>query len=122
MGHKLSQRERESMRHAVGADARRGTDGYRNHYVATAGSQSDLLWQRLVSIGYAVNHGSSEITGGGVCYSVTREGCAAIGLSKAAMVRACGSNAEQQTQRAERDRQRDARTKRSGSRSSKGAR
>lgn len=85
----LSERERESMRHAVGADARRGTDGYRNHYVATAGSQADVLWQRLVSIGYAVRHGANEITGGGVCYSVTREGCTAIGLSRAATNRAC---------------------------------
>lgn len=85
----LSERERESMRHAVGADARRGTDGYRNRYVATAGSQDDVLWQRLVSIGYAVRHGANEITGGDVCYSVTREGCTAIGLSRAATNRAC---------------------------------
>lgn len=111
--HELSDRERDNMRHAVGADARRGTDGYRNHYVASPGSQDDLSWQRLVSIGYATSHGANSLTGGSNCYTVTRDGCAAIGLSKAAIIRACGSQDEKQAQHAERSRQRDARLMRS---------
>jgi len=91
MSHELSEREREAMRHATAADARRAIHrGNRNHYVATKDSDADRTWRRLVSIGYAVSHGSNELTGGGVCYSVTRAGCAAIGLSKAATIRACG--------------------------------
>lgn len=109
MNHELSERERAAMCHATAADARRAIyRGNRNHYVAAKNSEADHMLQRLVSIGYAVSHGSNELTGGGVCYSVTREGCAAIGLSKAATIRACGSKAEQEAQRVARNRQRDA--------------
>lgn len=113
MSRELSERERKAMRHATAADARRAIHrGNRNHYVATKDSDADRMWQRLVAIGYAVGHGSNELTGGGAYYSVTRDGCAAIGLSKAATIRACGSQAEQDAQRAARERKRDARLKR----------
>lgn len=111
--HELSTRERKAMQHATAADTRMPLHrGSRNHYVAAKDSEADCMWQRLVSIGYAICHGSNELTGGGVCYSVTREGCAAIGLSKAATVRACGTHAEQNAQRETRNRQRAARMER----------
>lgn len=89
----ITDEERRMMRHAVGASERRGKDGYRNRYVAPTRNPA---WERLVSIGYAVclsSHGLDRA--GAVQYAVTREGCAAIGLSKAATIRACGTDEEQ---------------------------
>jgi hypothetical protein len=89
----ISEHERKAIRHAVGADARRGVQGYRNRYLAPVSSDADRSWQRLVSIGYAVAHEANDLAAGCICYTVTREGCAAIGLSKAATDRACGPKA-----------------------------
>lgn len=88
----LSEVEIKAMRHAVGADARRGVEGYRNRYVVPIDSDGDRMWLRLVGIGYASSSNRSEPVDGCVWYEVTKEGCAAIGLSKAAVVRACGSS------------------------------
>lgn len=83
----LSKREREVMEHAVGAREDTRSPGYRNHYAAAKGGEADIVWQGLVERGLAsLGH---ENKGTIVTYSVTREGCAAIGLSKSGTNRAC---------------------------------
>lgn len=83
----LSKREREVMEHAVGAGEDKRSPGYRNHYAAAKGGEADIVWQGLVERGLAaLGH---ENKGTIVTYSVTREGCAAIGLSKSGTNRAC---------------------------------
>ncbi len=100
--HELTDKERRAMRHAVGADAKRGSQGYRNRYIAGKGSDEEKLWRGLVARGLAA--GGDE-NNGDTWFEVTRVGCAALGLSKAATTRACGSEDEQRALR-ERERAR----------------
>ena len=113
----LLDRERELMRHALGCwdgSGRHALDGYRNHFVAIAGSPNDLAWQSLVTRELATvspfPFNEAEPTN---IYRATREGARLAGLSAAAIVRACGTREEQAKQRDRRDRERERRRVRS---------
>ncbi|MGG7534631.1 hypothetical protein [Rhizobium sp. 12,4] len=49
----VSVRQQEMMRHALGLT--RGNVEYRNHFVASDGSQDCQQWQELVSLGLATS-------------------------------------------------------------------
>lgn len=108
--------ERELVRHALGCwdgFGRRPIEGYRNHYVATKGTEDDLRWQSIVARGLATAHRFHlDESGRSTIYYVTREGARLAGLSEAAIVRACGTREEQAKQRAKYQRDRERRAER----------
>lgn len=91
----LSESDRAHMKHAVGFDAPRGQQGYRNHYTALLCSAVHARWEHLVNEDLA-RCLSTDARSGSATFGLTRQGCAAIGLGKAATIRASGSEAEQQ--------------------------
>ena len=64
--------DREVMRHALGLN--NAAKSYRNRFLSDPSGADFDVWQRLVILGLAVNHGPTEITGGLVFFSVTDAG------------------------------------------------
>jgi hypothetical protein len=77
------------LTHTLGAGShvRKSKHGYRNHFCASVGSDSDKAFEEMVAAGLA-EKGSSLNGGKSVYYRATVEGCKAVGLSKAAIKRA----------------------------------
>lgn len=94
----LNENERELLCHAVGW-TRCGMKGARNHSCVSPGSREDGAWGAMVERGLArLARVPSELSGGSNVYAVTPEGCRLIGMTEAAIVRACGTPEQRQRQ------------------------
>ena len=79
--------EQAFIRHAVGADAKKRMRGYRIHYCISVNSKDIEILEKLVAQGFMrkgalINNRTDQY------FHVTRAGCEAIGLHKAAIKRA----------------------------------
>lgn len=95
----LTEEELRMVRHAIGYDAPRGKQGYRNRYCVGTDTSADIVWRGLVERGLATRSSRSPAASDSL-YFVTVEGARAAGLGEAAIVRACGTEEEQRKQRA----------------------
>jgi hypothetical protein len=77
------------LRHTLGAGDHiaKYKHGYRNYFLASIGSETELHFRGMVKAGYA-EQGGTENNGQSRYYRATIEGCKFIGLSKAATKRA----------------------------------
>lgn len=100
---RLTDTELSMVRHAIGYDAPRGKQGYRNRYCAGTDADADIVWRGLVARGLATKSPRSPNVDDSL-YFVTADGARAAGLSEAAIVRACGTDEEQRNQRAKYER------------------
>ena len=83
----LTDRQTNLLSHSVAANARRGREGYRNHFAATISSPAYNEFIMMVKEGFAVS--GQQINNSTMQYfHVTKKGCEAIGMSKAATKRA----------------------------------
>lgn len=73
----ITARQRELVRHALGLDGRH-LDTWRNHFVATEGSNDYIDWKSMVIDGYANEYPPSEVTGGGFCFTAKRDTALAV--------------------------------------------
>lgn len=99
MSARLTDTERSMIRHAIGYDAPRGKQGYRNRYCVGTDTDADIVWRGLVARGLATKSLRGP-NGDDSLYFVTPDGARAAGMSEAAIVRACGTDEEQSKQRA----------------------
>ena len=86
---KTWQRVMDMMRHAVGMTpgVRKGRQGMRNRYYARRGGRDHRHWSTLVTLGLARK--AATIADDVDLFSVTRDGCEAIEMPRAAIARAC---------------------------------
>lgn len=66
------------LQHSLGLDEYGRGRGYRNHFVTGPGSDDYDACRALVERGLMVEHPPTEISGGGSCFTVTRQGERAV--------------------------------------------
>ena len=83
----LTDKQRKLLQHTLGASPHQNKRnyGYRNHFLASAGSSDFAEFVAMESAGLAE---SGPLTNGRQYFRATVEGCKAIGLGKAAIKRA----------------------------------
>lgn len=83
----LTDTQRKLLQHTLGArpDQNKRNYGYRNHFLASAGSKDFAEFIAMESAGLVE---SGPMTNGHQYFRATVEGCKAIGLGKAAIKRA----------------------------------
>ena len=76
----MTNKERELLRHALGADS--DSPGYRNYFAASPGTPNDRAWKAMVASGLARGPWSREVADALRFYSVSEAGQDAIGIKE----------------------------------------